>query len=106
MFRDKKCSVNIKMNYLYDLSSAYQEKRNIFQEVRKFQKQNFNSQNFQDVMEWIREAMELSNLAYQNEVIANLTLKTENDAVEIKVKTGYLTCHLYAWKMKGKNNPV
>jgi len=37
-------------NNLYDLYLAYQGKRNIFQEVKEFQKQEFQSQNFQAVM--------------------------------------------------------
>ena len=41
--------------------------------------------------------VELSYLAYKNKVNANLTMKTENDAVGI-AKTGHLTSHIYAWE--------
>jgi len=49
-------------------------------------------------MERLRDTVELSNLAHKNKVNANLTIKTENDAVGIKAKTGHLTCHIYAWE--------
>jgi len=73
-------------------------KRNIFQEVKEFQKQEYQSRNFQAVMEWLKETIELSNLGYKNKVTANLKIKTEYDAVEIKAKTGHLKCHVYAWE--------
>jgi len=68
---------------LYDLYLAYQGKRNIFQAVKGFRKQEIQSRNFQAVMEWLKDTVELSNLAYENKVTSNLTMKTENDAVEI-----------------------
>jgi len=63
-----KYSVNIRMENWYDLSLAYQGKRNIFQEVKGFQKQDSHSRNFQAVMEWLRDTVDLSNLAYQNKI--------------------------------------
>jgi len=69
----KSYSVNIKMNILYDLYLACQGRRNIFQEVKEFQKQEFQSRNFQAVMEWLK----LSDLVCKNKVTSNLTMKTE-----------------------------
>jgi len=43
------------MENLYDLYLAYLGKRNIFQEVKGFQKQDSHSRNFQTVMEWLRD---------------------------------------------------
>jgi len=85
------------MNNLYGIYLVYQGKRNIYQEVMEFQKQEFQSRNFQAVMECLKETIELSNLAYKNKVTANLTIKTENDAVEIKVRTKHLECYIYEW---------
>jgi len=42
--------------------------------------------------------VDLSNLAHQNKVTSNLTIKTENDAVGIKAITGHLKCYIYAWE--------
>ena len=104
-FTDKSYSVNIKMNNLYDLSLAYQGKRIIFQEVKGFEKQEFQSRNFQAVMEWLKDTVELSNLAYKNKVTANLTMKTESDVVEIKARTRRLECYIYEWEwQKEKTN--
>jgi len=61
------------MNNLYDLHLAYQGKRSIFQGVKEFQKQEFQSRNFQAVMEWLK----LSDLVYKSKVTSNLTIKTE-----------------------------
>jgi len=102
-FTDKSHSVNIKMNNLYDLYLAYQGKRNIFQEVKEFQKQEFHSRNFQAVMEWLRDTVDLSNLAYQNKVTGNLTIETENDAVGIKARTRHLECYIYEWEWQKEN---
>jgi len=99
----KVVSVNTKMNNLYDLYLTYQGKRNIFQEVKGFQKQESQSRNFQAVMEWLEDAIELSNLAYKNKITANLTMKTEKDAVEIKTKTRHLECHIYEWEWQKEN---
>jgi len=90
LFTDKSHSVNIKMNNLYDLYLAYQGKRNIFQEAKGFQKQEYKSRNFQGVMEWLSGTAELSNIVYKNQVTSNVTMKTENDAVEIKARTRHL----------------
>jgi len=90
--------MNIRMENLYDLYLTYQGKRNIFQEVKEIQKQDYHSQNFQAVMEGLKDTMDLSSLAYKNKVTAYLTIKTEKDAVEIKAKTGHLNCHIYAWE--------
>jgi len=62
-----------KMNNLYDLYLTYQGKRNIFREVEEFRKQEFQSRNFQAVMEWLK----LSDLVYKNKVTFNLIMKTE-----------------------------
>jgi len=85
------------MENLYDLYLAYQGKRNIFQEVKGFQKQDSHSRNFQAVMEWLRDTVDLSKLAYQSKVTSKLTIKTENAAVGIKAKTGHLECYIYGW---------
>jgi len=54
-------------------------------------------------MEWLRDTVDLSNLAHQNKVTANLTIKTEKIAVGIKARTGHLKCHIYAWEwQRGK----
>jgi len=86
------------MENLYDLYLAYQRKRNIFQEVKAFQKQDSHSRNFQAVMEWLKDTVELSNLAYKNKVRSNSTIKTENDAVGIKARTKHLECYIYEWE--------
>jgi len=44
-------------------------------------------------MEWLRGTVELSNFAYKYEVTSDLTMKTENDAVEIKASTRHLECY-------------
>ena len=49
-------------------------------------------------MEWLRDTVDLSNLAYQNKITSNLTIKTENDAVGIKAKTKHLECYIYEWQ--------
>jgi len=95
LFTDKSYSVNIKMNNLYDLYLTYQGKRNIFQEVKEFQKQEYHPRKFQAVMEWLKETIELSNLAYINKVTSNLTMKAESDSVEIKARTRHLECYSY-----------
>jgi len=46
------------MNNLYGLYLAQQGKRNIYEEVKEFQKQECHSQNFQTVMEWLKETIE------------------------------------------------
>jgi len=58
-------SVNDKMNNLYDLYLAYKGKRNIFQEVKGFQKQGYQPRNFQAVMKRLKNTVELSNLVYK-----------------------------------------
>jgi len=47
-------------------------------------------------MEWLKEKVDLSNLAYQNKITANLTIRTEKDADEIKVRTWDVRCYIYA----------
>ena len=91
------------MENLYDSYLAYQGKRNIFQEVKEFQKQDFHSLNFQAVMEWLRDTVELSNRAYKNKVTSNLTVKTENDAIETKARTRHLECYIYEWEWQKEN---
>jgi len=86
------------MSNLCDSYMAYQGKRNIFQEVEKFRKQEFQLRNFQAVMEWLKDMVDLSSLAYKNKVTSNLIMKTENDAVEIKDRTRYLECYIYEWE--------
>jgi len=51
------------MRNLCDLHLAYQGKRNIYEEVKEFQKQECHSRNFRVVMQWLKEKVELSNLA-------------------------------------------
>jgi len=103
LFYRQSCSGNTKMNNLYDIYLAYQGKRNIYQEVKEFQKQECQSRNFQAVMEWLKETIELSNFAYKNKVTADLTMKTENDAVKIKAKTKHLECYIYEWEWQKEN---
>jgi len=86
------------MSNLYDLYLAYQGKHNIFQEVKGFQKQEYQSRNAQAVMQWRKDTLELSNLAYRNKVTSNLTMKTESDAVQIKARTRHLECYIYEWE--------
>jgi len=74
------------MEKLHELYLAYQGKRNIFQEVKEFQKQDFHSQNFQAVMEWLRNTVDLSNLAHQNKVTSNLTIKLRKMRLKSKPK--------------------
>jgi len=56
--------VSIKINNVYDLYLTYEGKRNIFQEVEGFQKQEYQSRNFQVEMEWLKDTVESSSLAY------------------------------------------
>ena len=77
---------------------AYQGKRNIFQEVKEFEKQEYQSRNFQAVMERLRGMVDLSYLAYKTKVTSNLTMKIENDAVETKARTRHLECYIYEWE--------
>jgi len=56
-------------------------------------------------MEWLKNTLELSNLAYKNKVTSNLTMKNESDAVEIKTRTRHLECYIYEWEwQKEKTN--
>ena len=52
--------------------------------------------------EWLREMVDLSNHAYQGKITANLIMRTEKDAVEIKVRTRHLRYHSYAWEWQRK----
>ena len=85
------------MNNLYDIYLAYQGKRNIYEEVKGFQKQECHSQNFRAVMEWLTETIKLSSFDHENKVIAHLNIKIEKDAVKIKAKTKHLECYIYEW---------
>jgi len=85
------------MNNLYDLYLAHQGKRNIYEEVKEFQKQECHSQNFQAIMEWLKETIKLSNLAHKNKVTADLNKKTETKAVKTKAKTKCSECYIYEW---------
>ena len=95
--------MNIKMNNLCNLHVVYQGKRNIFQEVEEFRKQEFQSRNFQAAREWLKETIELSNFAYKNKVTADLTMKTEKDAVKIKARTKHLECYVCEGEWQKEN---
>ena len=88
---------------MYDLYLTYQGKRNIYQEVKEFQKQECQSRNFQAVMEWLKETIKLSALAYKYKVIADLTTETEKDAVNIKAKTKHFKCYIYESEWQREN---
>ena len=79
-----------------------QGRRNIYQQVKEFQKQECQSRNFQAIMEWLKETIKLSNLACKNKVTADLTIKTEKDAVKIKARTKHLECYIYEWEWQKK----
>ena len=96
-------SAIIKMNSLCELCVAYLEKRNIFQEVKEFQKQDFRSQNFETVMEWLKETVEISNIAHEREIIAHLMLKSDENVLTIVTKTKHLECQIDAWELKDKD---
>jgi len=71
--------------------------RNIFHEARTFQKNDSNSQNFQSVMEWLLDMVDLSDFAYQNRVTWNLTIKYGNAAVGIEALTEHLK-YIFEWQ--------
>jgi len=54
------------MKNLFDVYVAYLEKRNIFQEVKEFQKNDSDSQSLQSIIEWLWEIVDLSEYACQN----------------------------------------
>jgi len=86
------------MNNLCDLYLAHQGKRNIFQEVKEFQKQESQSRNFQTIMEWLRNTVELRSITHKNEVTSVWQTEIENNAVEIKARTRHLECYIYEWE--------
>jgi len=77
---------------------AFLEKRNNFQEAKNFQKSDSDSRNFQAVMEWLRDIVDLSDFAYQYKVNSNLTIKYGNAAAGLKAKTERLACYIYEWQ--------
>ena len=72
--------------------------RNIFQEVRNFQKNDSDSRNFQSVMEWLLDMVDLRDFAYQNKVTSNITIKYGNAAVGIKARMEPLKCYIFEWQ--------
>jgi len=77
---------------LYDLYWAYQGKRNILGKLR-VSKTRVSITKFSTSNGMTKRH---DRIAYRNEVTANLTMKTKNNAIEIKAKTRHLECFIYA----------
>jgi len=86
------------MNNLYDLYFSHLGERNIYGEVKEFRKQECHSENFQTIMTWLKETINLSELAHKNKVVADLNIKTATKAVKIKAKTKHVECCIYSWE--------
>jgi len=90
--------VNIELNNLNNIYLVYEGKRNIYEEVKKYQKRECHSVNFQTIMNWLKETIKLSEVAHRNKVVADLNIKTATKAVKIKAKTKHSECYIYSWE--------
>ena len=92
------------MNNLCELYTAYLEECNIYGEVKEFRKRECHSENFQTIMDWLKETITLSGIAQQNKVVADLNVKTATKAIKIKVKPKNLAYHIYSWEWYEPSN--
>jgi len=86
------------MNNICDLYLAHLEKRNIYEEIQEFRKHEGHSENFQTIMDWLKETMTLSEITQQNKVVTDLNIKTATKAIKIEEKTKNLACYIHSWE--------
>jgi len=80
------------MNSLVKLYGAYLSQKNIYDEVKNFQKQEQDSPNFCQVMEWLQESMELLKHERIDEIETVLNLKTKNERLTLKAEMKDKSC--------------
>jgi len=86
------------MNTLCDLHLAYVGKRNLYGEVREFGKQKHQSENFETVMEWLKNLGKMNQETSQREVIADIKIKYDTKSVCAKTKVAGDACHIFSWE--------
>ena len=72
------------MNSLISLHVAYVHQKNIYDEVKNFQKQDYHSLNFCKVMEWLQESLEMQQCSHIDEVITTLLMKLPEHCLILK----------------------
>jgi len=72
------CTENLDMNSLLSLHVAYKNQKNICDDVKNFQKQDYHSPNFGKIMEWLQEALQMQRCSCFEEVNTKLLLRLLN----------------------------
>jgi len=63
------------MNSVLSVGQAYEQGRNIYADVKNFQKQNFHSDPFCQVMQWLQECVGMHSIANGLEVESQFILQ-------------------------------
>jgi len=66
------------------IHAAYMSQRNIYDEVKHFQKQEYHSPNFLKIMEWLQESQAMQKCTHIDEVITRLLLKSDERRLVIE----------------------
>jgi len=91
------CGIN-KMNNICDLYLMYLGKRNLYGEVTRFRKQENHSENFEAIMNWLKDLIKLCENTDQSHITADMIIKTGTTKVKITAKVIGDDCRVYRWE--------
>jgi len=92
------------MNNIFDLYLMHLGKRNLYGEVIGFRKQEKHSQNFEEIINWLRDLIKLCENQDQSNVTANMCIKNDAATVKITANVTGADCRITNWEWQGEND--
>jgi len=72
------------MNSVLSVRQVYEQARNVYDDVKNFQKQGYHSEPFLQVMQWLQECVMLCNFTAMKEVESEFILQCSEHQVVFK----------------------
>jgi len=82
------------MNSVLSVRQAYEQGRDIYDDVKNFQKQNFHSDPFCQVMQWLQECVMMHSITNGTEVESQFILQCGEHQVVFKSCVKENTCKI------------
>lgn len=92
------------MNSVLSVRQAYEQGRDIYDDVKNFRKQDFHSESFCQVMQWLRECLMMHNLANGVEVESQFILQCREHQVIFESCVKRDTCKITAIRYQNEQN--
>jgi len=86
------------MNNKCDLYLRYLGKCNLHREVMELRKQKQHSQNFEEIINWLRDLINLCEGPETDQVTAKMLIKSGDAIVQITAKVTSDDCRIYKWE--------